>query len=89
MAVGTETEDPDRVEVLIPMVELIEPDAEVEDPAVPEEVMLNWSDEAWIVHGKNRLVSSVPIVEVKSNPHLRLQRLWHTIAIWLDLGGTR
>jgi hypothetical protein len=46
MAVGTETEDPDRVEVLIPMVELIDPDAEAEDPAVPEEVMLNWSDEA-------------------------------------------
>lgn len=74
MAVGTETEDPNRVEVLIPMVELIDPDAEVEDPAVPEEVMLNWSDEAWIVHGKNRLISSVPIAILRFNSHLRPQR---------------
>jgi hypothetical protein len=55
MAVGTETDDPDRVEVLIPIVELIEPDAEVEDPAAPEEVMLNWSDEAWKDHGKKQV----------------------------------
>jgi hypothetical protein len=36
------------------MVELIDPDAEAEDPAVPEEVMLNWSDEAWMNPGSEQ-----------------------------------
>jgi hypothetical protein len=74
MAVGTETDDPDRVEVLIPMVELIDPDAEAEDPAVPEEVMLNWSDEAWKDHGKKQAGQLGADCKIKFNLHLRLQK---------------